>query len=149
MLATNHSYRRVSIERGARGPRTSSWLRNGPDLERFRRVPQEPELRRGRKHLIAYLGITGSQDGVDHAVSALAWLRGVRDDWHAVFIGEETCSKTCAHWPSSWASSTPSSSPAGAATATSAHPLDARALGADAIALSEPREAVAIPPDAA
>jgi glycosyltransferase involved in cell wall biosynthesis len=30
----------------------------------------------------------GAQDGVDHAVRALAALREQRDDWHAVFVGE-------------------------------------------------------------
>ena len=30
----------------------------------------------------------GPQDGVDHALRALAWLRTRRDDWHAVFVGE-------------------------------------------------------------
>ena len=88
VLATNDSYRRVAIERGGKAPEDVFVVRNGPDLERFQPVPPEPELRRGRKHLIAYLGIMGSQDGVDHAVRALASLRGVRDDWHAVFIGE-------------------------------------------------------------
>ena len=63
-------------------------MRNGPDLERFRPVEPDPDLRRGRKHLIAYLGIMGPQDGVDHAVRALAWLHERRQDWHAVFIGE-------------------------------------------------------------
>ena len=30
----------------------------------------------------------GPQDGVDHALRALAALRALRDDWHAVFIGD-------------------------------------------------------------
>jgi glycosyltransferase involved in cell wall biosynthesis len=88
VLATNDSYRRVAIERGGKRPEDVFVVRNGPDLERFQPAEPDPGLRRGRKHLIAYLGIMGSQDGVDHAVRALAWLRERRDDWHAVFIGE-------------------------------------------------------------
>ena len=63
-------------------------VRNGPDLARFRPVDPDPALRRGRAHLIAYLGIMGPQDGIDHAVRALGWLGARRDDWHAIFIGE-------------------------------------------------------------
>ena len=48
----------------------------------------EPAWRRGQSHLIAYLGIMGPQDGVDHALRALAYLRGLRDDWHAVLVGD-------------------------------------------------------------
>jgi glycosyltransferase involved in cell wall biosynthesis len=30
----------------------------------------------------------GPQDGVDHAIRALAWLRQRRQDWHAIFAGD-------------------------------------------------------------
>jgi glycosyltransferase involved in cell wall biosynthesis len=56
-------------------------------VERFRRVPAEPALARGKPHLLAYLGVMGPQDGVDHAVRALHALGQRRDDWHAVFLG--------------------------------------------------------------
>ena len=88
VIATNDSYRRVALERGGKRPEDVFVVRNGPDLERFRPVPPDPALRRGRPHLIAYLGIMGPQDGVDHALRALVWLRTRRDDWHAVFIGD-------------------------------------------------------------
>ena len=87
-LATNGSYARVAIERGGMDPEDVFVVRNGPDLTRFRPVEPDPAWRRGREHLIAYLGIMGPQDGVDHALRALAFLRCRRDDWHAVFIGD-------------------------------------------------------------
>jgi glycosyltransferase involved in cell wall biosynthesis len=87
-LATNGSYARVAIERGGMDPEDVFVVRNGPDLQRFRPVPADPDWRRGREHMIAYLGIMGPQDGVDHALRALAFLRTLRDDWHAVFIGD-------------------------------------------------------------
>ena len=63
-------------------------VRNGPDIDRFVPVEPDPSLRRGRRHLIAYLGVMGPQDGIDHALEALAALRRIRpDDWQAVFIG--------------------------------------------------------------
>ena len=63
-------------------------VRNGPDIDRFVPVEPDPSLRQGRRHLIAYLGVMGPQDGIDHALEALAALRRMRpDDWQAVFIG--------------------------------------------------------------
>jgi len=87
-LATNGSYARVAVERGGMDPEDVFVVRNGPDLTRFRPVPADPAWRRGRAHLISYLGIMGPQDGVDHALRALAALRALRDDWHAVFVGD-------------------------------------------------------------
>jgi glycosyltransferase involved in cell wall biosynthesis len=88
VIATNESYRRIAIERGRRAPEDVFVVRNGPNLERFHLAQPDPALRRGRAHLIAYLGIMGPQDGIDHAVRALGWLAAQRRDWHAIFIGE-------------------------------------------------------------
>jgi hypothetical protein len=33
---------------------------------------------------VGYLGIMSLQDGIDHALHALAWLSERRDDWHAI-----------------------------------------------------------------
>jgi glycosyltransferase involved in cell wall biosynthesis len=87
-IATNESYRTVAIKRGKMKPENVFVVRNGPNLARFRPVDPDPSWRRGAKHLIAYLGIMGPQDGIDHAVRALGYLGERRDDWHAVFIGE-------------------------------------------------------------
>jgi glycosyltransferase involved in cell wall biosynthesis len=88
VIATNDSYRRIAIERGRMAPEDVFVVRNGPNLARFRPADPDAALRRGRAHLIAYLGIMGPQDGIDHAVRALGWLGGRRDDWHAIFVGE-------------------------------------------------------------
>jgi glycosyltransferase involved in cell wall biosynthesis len=89
VISTNESYRRIAIERGGVAPEDVFVVRNGPDLDRFRPVPADPALRQGRRHLLAYLGVMGPQDGIDHALRALAALRELReDDWHAVFVGE-------------------------------------------------------------
>src|SRR5439155_19461555 len=47
----------------------------------------QPELKYGKRYLIAYVGVMGPQDGVDHALHALALLRERRNDWHATFVG--------------------------------------------------------------
>ena len=91
VLCTNESYREIALRRGRRRPDDVFVVRNGPDLERFRPVPPDRSLKRGRAHLIAYLGVMAPQDGVDHAVRALAKLRERREDWRAIFLGDGEC----------------------------------------------------------
>jgi glycosyltransferase involved in cell wall biosynthesis len=87
VIATNESYRRIALTRGRKHPEDVYVVRSAPDLERFRQ--REPELgfKRGKAHLISYLGVMGPQDGVDHALRALADLHARRQDWHAIFMG--------------------------------------------------------------
>ncbi|WP_431984463.1 glycosyltransferase family 4 protein [Streptomyces qinglanensis] len=89
VLATNESYRDVALRRGGRSAADVFVVRSAPDTDRFRAVPPEPELKRGKPHLLCYLGVMGPQDGVDYALRALAKLRDDlgRTDWHAVFVG--------------------------------------------------------------
>jgi glycosyltransferase involved in cell wall biosynthesis len=87
VISTNESYRRAVMERGGVELANSFVVRSAPDLKRFCAVEQVPELRRGKPHLLAYLGVMGPQDGVDHALYALAALRDRRQDWHAIFVG--------------------------------------------------------------
>ncbi|MBB1252162.1 glycosyltransferase family 4 protein [Streptomyces sp. OF3] len=89
VLATNESYRDVAVRRGGKRPEDVFVVRSAPDVSRFHPVPPEPELKRGKPHLLCYLGVMGPQDGVDYALRALAKLRDEvgRTDWHAVFVG--------------------------------------------------------------
>ncbi len=87
VLATNESYRRVALTRGRKHSEDVFVVRNGPDLDRLRAIAPDPTLGRGQPLLIGYLGTMGPQDGVDHALRALAVLRRQRQDWHAIFAG--------------------------------------------------------------
>ncbi|WP_435251365.1 glycosyltransferase family 4 protein [Streptomyces tendae] len=89
VLATNESYKDVAVRRGGRRPDDVFVVRSAPATDRFQPVPAEPELKRGKPHLLCYLGVMGPQDGVDYALRALAKLRDEvgRTDWHAVFVG--------------------------------------------------------------
>jgi glycosyltransferase involved in cell wall biosynthesis len=88
VISTNESYRQIAIERGGKDPADVFVVRNAPDLERLAPGAAEPGLKHGRPHLLAYLGVMGPQDGVDHALRALAALKERRSDWHAVFMGD-------------------------------------------------------------
>jgi glycosyltransferase involved in cell wall biosynthesis len=89
VISTNESYREAAITRGGVDPDKVFVVRSAPIVERFRQVDPEPELKKGKQHLLCYLGVMGPQDGVDYALRSLALLRDElgRDDWHAVFVG--------------------------------------------------------------
>ena len=88
VLSVNDSYRKVALTRGGRRPEDVHVVRTGPDLTRFVPVASDPALKRGKPHLLSYVGVMGPQDGVDHAIRALAVLHERRQDWHAVFMGD-------------------------------------------------------------
>ena len=70
VIATNDSYRNVAISRSGMKPGDVTVVRTGPDPDRLQRSAEDQELRRGRKHLAAYIGVMGPQDGVDIVVRA-------------------------------------------------------------------------------
>lgn len=87
VISTNESYREVALSRGRRRDEQVFVVRNGPDMRRLRPMSPDPVLKRGRALLIGYAGVMAAQDGVDHALRALALL-AARQDWHAIFAGE-------------------------------------------------------------
>jgi glycosyltransferase involved in cell wall biosynthesis len=89
VISTNESYRAAALSRGGKRPEEVFVVRSAPAVERFRQVPVDPAIRRGKPYLLCYLGVMGPQDGVDYALRALAKLRDEqgRTDWHAVFVG--------------------------------------------------------------
>jgi glycosyltransferase involved in cell wall biosynthesis len=72
VVSTNTSYAEIAMRRGGKSSTEVTVVRTGPDPERLRRRAAVPALRRGRQHLVAYIGVMGPQDGVDLAVRAAA-----------------------------------------------------------------------------
>jgi glycosyltransferase involved in cell wall biosynthesis len=70
VTSTNGSYAEIARTRGGKPAAAVTVVRTGPDPERLKRAPAEPDLRRGRRHLVAYLGVMGPQDGVDLVLEA-------------------------------------------------------------------------------
>lgn len=70
VISTNDSYRDIAIDRSGKAPADVTVVRTGPDPDKLKRGAQDPELRRGRKFLAAYIGVMGPQDGVDIVVRA-------------------------------------------------------------------------------
>jgi glycosyltransferase involved in cell wall biosynthesis len=93
VISTNDSYREVAITRSGKKPGDVTVVRTGPDPERLRRGEPRAELRRGRKHLAAYIGVMGPQDGVDIVVRAADVVINElgRDDIAFTLIGSGDC----------------------------------------------------------
>jgi glycosyltransferase involved in cell wall biosynthesis len=71
VVVTNESYRDVAIRRGRVPAALVTVVRSGPDPNTMRAGAPRDELRKGREHLVSYLGVMGPQDGVDKLVRAV------------------------------------------------------------------------------
>jgi glycosyltransferase involved in cell wall biosynthesis len=71
VISTNESYRSIAVERGGKDPKEVFVVRSGPDLTRIKRVPTNPELKKGRKYLVGYVGVMGKQEGIDLLLQAV------------------------------------------------------------------------------
>jgi glycosyltransferase involved in cell wall biosynthesis len=88
VMATNESYRTIAINRGKLDPNDVFVVRNGPDLEKFRLVPEQPRLKRGKRFLVGYVGTMSVQEGLDILVDVAAHIRGLgRTDVHFTCVG--------------------------------------------------------------
>ena len=88
VISTNESYKRLAVSRGRKKPEDVFVVRNGPHAAPLASSEPDPSLKRGRPYLLTYVGMIEPQDGVDLAIRALSVLRGRRDDWHALFVGD-------------------------------------------------------------
>jgi glycosyltransferase involved in cell wall biosynthesis len=93
VTSTNESYAAIATSRGGKAVEQVSVVRTGPDPERLRRREPVPHLRRGRQHLVAYLGVMGPQDGVDIALGAADVVVNHmgRDDIAFTLMGSGDC----------------------------------------------------------
>ncbi len=70
VISTNESYRAIALSRGRKKHDRVVVVRSGPRLDLFHPVPPAPRYKRGKPHLVGYLGVMGEFDGVDHLVRA-------------------------------------------------------------------------------
>jgi glycosyltransferase involved in cell wall biosynthesis len=69
-IATNESYKRIAIQRGCMPPERVFVVRSGPSLARLKILPPDERLKRGRRHLVGYVGVMGKQEGIDYLLLA-------------------------------------------------------------------------------
>lgn len=92
VICTNGSYRKLAIRRGGADPASTFIVRNGPDLRSFKSVPANPALKFGKPYLVGYVGVMGSQDGLDILLEVARYIKGLgRRDVHFTCIGGGSC----------------------------------------------------------
>lgn len=88
VMSTNHSYRDIAIKRGQLDPDTVFVVRNGPDLEKFKKQTDDPTLKGDKKFLVGYVGNIGVQEGLDILLLAAKHLKEKgRNDVKFICIG--------------------------------------------------------------
>jgi glycosyltransferase involved in cell wall biosynthesis len=90
VVTPNLAVKRFALQRGHCRPERVFVVYNGPNLTRIKEVPAEPELKRGRRYLLAYVGTMEVQDGVEYTLLALHELvqRYGRRDVSLVLMGD-------------------------------------------------------------
>jgi glycosyltransferase involved in cell wall biosynthesis len=88
VLATNQSVRHTAIQRGRKPPDRVWVVRTAPDL-RPETIDADPALKKGRAHLVGYVGVMGNADGVNYILDAAADLvhRQKRQDVQFLLMG--------------------------------------------------------------
>ena len=91
-IATNDSYRKIAIERGGMNPDRVFVVRSGPSLDRLKVLPPVEGLKKGRKHLVGYVGVMGRQEGIDYLLRSVKHIviDKARTDIHFGLVGGGT-----------------------------------------------------------
>ncbi|MDM9581757.1 MULTISPECIES: glycosyltransferase family 4 protein [unclassified Nostoc] len=89
VISTNESHREVALKRGHKKPEKVFVVRSAPDLSRFRRMPPNPNYRRGKNYLIGYMGVMGEPEGIDYLLRMVYYIvhKKNRSDIHFMLIG--------------------------------------------------------------
>jgi glycosyltransferase involved in cell wall biosynthesis len=77
-FVTNESYKKIAIERGKMDPNKVFVLRSGPKLERLKIQTPKPEIKRGKKYMVGYLGVIGQQEGIEYLLEAAKYLKEIK-----------------------------------------------------------------------
>ena len=73
-IATNKSYREVALSRGRMDAERVFVVRSCPDLKKIKLGSPRPELKAGKAYLVAYLGVMGSQEGLDLLLQSVEFI---------------------------------------------------------------------------
>jgi glycosyltransferase involved in cell wall biosynthesis len=89
-IETNDSFREIALKRGGMSPEDVFVVRSAPRIDRFANARPNEVWRRGRKHLVGYVGIMGLQDGLDYLIDAanLIIRDWGRDDIQFLLVGD-------------------------------------------------------------
>lgn len=72
-IATNESVRDFGLQRGGKKPEEIFVVRTSPKAIDTS-VPANPELKKGKKYLVGYIGVMGDSDGLEYLLRAIAHI---------------------------------------------------------------------------
>jgi glycosyltransferase involved in cell wall biosynthesis len=88
VMATNHSYKDLATSRGGLQPENVYVVRNGPDLDTFKAVRENPALKFGKAYLVGYVGTMSVQEGLDILLDVAEHLKTLgHSDIHFTCVG--------------------------------------------------------------
>jgi glycosyltransferase involved in cell wall biosynthesis len=92
VMVVNESCRSIALGRGRRRAQDVFVVRNGPPLQNLQRGKADDRLKRGKPHLLTFVGMMGPQDGVDVMLRAIRklWHEQRRRDFHVLVLGGGT-----------------------------------------------------------
>jgi len=88
-LATNKSYKEIALQRGGMDSNKVFIVRNGPELSRIKINKNEKRDEIGNKFRVCYVGMMGTQDGMDLLLDMIHYIvnEKSRKDVHFILVG--------------------------------------------------------------
>lgn len=73
-IVTNESYKEIAMRRGHKREEDVTIVRSGPNISKLKVGPAKPEVKKGFKYLVGYIGVMGKQEGIDLLLQSVDYL---------------------------------------------------------------------------
>ena len=73
-IVTNESYKEIAMRRGRKCEEDVTIVRSGPNISKLKVGPAKPEVKKGAKYLVGYIGVMGKQEGIDLLLQSVDYL---------------------------------------------------------------------------
>ena len=73
-IVTNESYKEIAMRRGHKREEDVTIVRSGPNISKLKVGPAKPEVKKGFKYLVGYIGVMGKQEGIDLLLQTVDYL---------------------------------------------------------------------------
>ena len=73
-IVTNESYKEIAMRRGCKCEGDVTIVRSGPNISKLKVGPAKPEVKKGFKYLVGYIGVMGKQEGIDLLLQSVDYL---------------------------------------------------------------------------
>jgi glycosyltransferase involved in cell wall biosynthesis len=73
-IVTNESYKEIAMRRGHKREEDVTIVRSGPNLSKLKIGTAKPEVKKGFRYLVGYIGVMGKQEGIDLLLSSIDYI---------------------------------------------------------------------------